>query len=122
MTAPTDLESLRIDPGAAIAPAGGESLDLVGEYSLHGVAELHAATGLGLPVSGDAHKAATARRLLEDFVNSRPGSADALRRRRAGLTPGEYRAAHTAHVAAVLADAYAYQLGTTPTTTAKETK
>lgn len=94
-----------------ITPAGGESLDVVGGYNAHGVAELHEATGLGLPVSGDAHQAARARALLDDFVRSRPGAAEYLAKRRAGLTPAEYRAAMSKHTAAVLADLYAYGLG-----------
>jgi len=97
VTAQTTPTALRINPGEPIAPEAGESLDLVGSYSLHGVAELHEATGLGLPVSGDAHNAATARRLL----------AAEIRNTRPGLQP---------YLAEQLQDAYAYLLGTDPRT------
>ena len=97
MTAQPEPAALRINPGEPIAPEAGESLDVVGSYSAHGVAELHEATGLGLPVSGDAHRAALARRLL----------AVEIRRASRGFRP---------YLAEQLQDEYAYLLGTDPRT------
>lgn len=71
----------------ALVLEDGESQAEVGHYSAHGVNDLHAATGIGMPVSGDAHQRAAARKQAGPAVTFLE----------------DYRATLSAHTATVLA-------------------